>query len=438
MIDPYVVYGKIRKDGVLQSGASVTVRNDTRSQEAVLTTNAIGEYAVSLADATKGFTVAWQVGDTVKVTYNGIEKTHVIASGESGYEFLINLWEIAKDAVSKGTAQQAPETTFNVPKDAVSKSSLSALNFELQIFIDALSKCQSPILQELQFNLAKEAVGKASATPITNVDFNVTKDVIAKVLDSVAVEVVIAKDAITKVSAAESFESLLNLTKDAIAKSGAATVIQTQYNIPKQALATASASVIITTVSGLIEIFEDAVARASASSGTGIFDPAIFDPNIFDIAEAALKIETLFNVPEDAVVKVDASNLIQSTFNVAGDVIVKVLADAFVEALHLLVEIYKFANVTASADLATQATLNVMKDAAQKATTDLLLQSIFNQELSSSAKAMATVALILANWTAFKLITKGRTFEPLTVLGTGFSPLTIKSKSYTPLIITGE
>jgi hypothetical protein len=79
-----------------------------------------------------------------------------------------------------------------------------------------------------------------------------------------------------------------------------------------------------------------------------------------------------------------------------------------------------------------------MKDAAQKATTDLLLQSIFNQELSSSAKAMATVALILANWTAFKLITKGRTFEPLTVLGTGFSPLTIKSKSYTPLIITGE
>lgn len=418
---PYTIYGVIKRDGVVQNAENVTVRNDTKAQEHTVQTNNVGEYNATIT-RTDWYASGCDNGDTIKITALGITKTIVINTTTYPWGMVANigLWEISKDATSKGTALEAPETTFNVLQNALSKSSLASIR------------------QELTFNLAKDAVGKASATPITNVDFNVTKDVIAKVLDSVQVEVVIAKDAITKVSAAESFETLFNLTKDAIAKSGAATVIQTQYNIRKDALATASASVIITTVSGLIEIFEDAVARASASSGTGIFDPAIFDPNIFDIAEAALKIETLFNVPEGAVVRVDASNLIQSTFNVVGDVIVKVLADAFVEALHLLVEIYKFANVTASADLATQATLNVMKDAAQKAATDLLLQSIFNQELSSSAKAMATVALVLANWTAFKLITKGRTFEPLTVLGAGFSPLTIKSKSYTPLTVTGE
>ena len=47
-LDYYVIYGVVKKNGVLQASENVTIRNDTRSEEHTVQTDADGKYSITL------------------------------------------------------------------------------------------------------------------------------------------------------------------------------------------------------------------------------------------------------------------------------------------------------------------------------------------------------------------------------------------------------
>ena len=101
MVLPYVAHGKVRKNGTLQSGYSVKIRNDTRSQEYTIATSSDGEFAVSISDISKGFTTAWQVGDIVKAIFivDNVTLSYTIQANEGGHEFLVNIIDTSESVV---------------------------------------------------------------------------------------------------------------------------------------------------------------------------------------------------------------------------------------------------------------------------------------------------------------------------------------------------
>ncbi len=90
---PFVVYGRVKKDGQLQPGVSVTVRNVTKNQQATVQTNNVGEYAVDLGDTTK-YSSGYSNGDSVEVSALGVSRSFTVNTSKWGEEVNIGLWEI--------------------------------------------------------------------------------------------------------------------------------------------------------------------------------------------------------------------------------------------------------------------------------------------------------------------------------------------------------
>lgn len=65
--DPYPIFGRVYRDGVIQTGISITIRNDSKGEEETVTTNEYGEYVVDLGNLPSG----WNEGDIIKITCNG-------------------------------------------------------------------------------------------------------------------------------------------------------------------------------------------------------------------------------------------------------------------------------------------------------------------------------------------------------------------------------
>lgn len=61
---PYQIYGRVKKNGVPQSGIDVRVRNDATGDYDTVTTNAYGEYLVNVANFEHGYSD----GDNITVT----------------------------------------------------------------------------------------------------------------------------------------------------------------------------------------------------------------------------------------------------------------------------------------------------------------------------------------------------------------------------------
>ena len=66
-LDYYVIYGVVKKNGVLQASENVTIRNDTRSEEHTVQTDADGKYSITLT-RTDWFPSGCYDGDIIKVT----------------------------------------------------------------------------------------------------------------------------------------------------------------------------------------------------------------------------------------------------------------------------------------------------------------------------------------------------------------------------------
>lgn len=99
---PYVIYGRVRKNGQAQANLTVKIKNLTKNEECTTTTNSNGEYGVSLADKTK-FPSQYDDGDQIEVTVvdwnvkasTTVDKTNYPAGREVSFE----LWEVTDQGV---------------------------------------------------------------------------------------------------------------------------------------------------------------------------------------------------------------------------------------------------------------------------------------------------------------------------------------------------
>lgn len=113
---PFVVYGRVKKDGVLQAGANVTVRNASKNQQYTVQTNNVGEYAVDLGDTTK-FSSGYEDGDTVQVTALGCTKQFTVDTDKWGEEVNITLYEIDLSFTVNVAASNVISVTYNLAFD---------------------------------------------------------------------------------------------------------------------------------------------------------------------------------------------------------------------------------------------------------------------------------------------------------------------------------
>ena len=77
MIFPYIVYGDVKLNSVLQSGATVTATNNTQGGSTSETTNASGHYELNLSNMTNGY----DIGDEIKMTYSTCDITFTVDAG---------------------------------------------------------------------------------------------------------------------------------------------------------------------------------------------------------------------------------------------------------------------------------------------------------------------------------------------------------------------
>ena len=102
IIYPYIIFGRVRKNGQAQANLTVKIKNVTKNEECTTTTNSNGEYGVSLADKTK-FPSQYSDGDQIEVTIvewnvkasTTVDKTNYPDKREVSFE----LWEISDQGV---------------------------------------------------------------------------------------------------------------------------------------------------------------------------------------------------------------------------------------------------------------------------------------------------------------------------------------------------
>jgi hypothetical protein len=112
---PFVVYGRIKKDGVLQAGENVTVKNISKNQQYTIQTNSAGEYTIDLGDTTK-FSNGYSNGDTVQVSSIGCSKQFTVDTSKWGEEVNISVWEISANINVNVAASMATATHYNIAK----------------------------------------------------------------------------------------------------------------------------------------------------------------------------------------------------------------------------------------------------------------------------------------------------------------------------------
>ena len=108
---PFVVYGRVKKDGVLQANVNVTVRNASTSEQCIVQTNNVGEYAVDLGDATK-FSSGYSNGDTVQVSALDCTREFTVDTSKWGEEVNINLYEISLSLTVNVDCSNAVSVTY--------------------------------------------------------------------------------------------------------------------------------------------------------------------------------------------------------------------------------------------------------------------------------------------------------------------------------------
>ena len=91
--NPYFIRGTVTSDGAAQSGATVTVRNDTKSEEDTCVTDAQGHYVFMLNWLATDYAKQAPF-DSIKVTAIAITKTTIadLTNHPSGRELDITLY----------------------------------------------------------------------------------------------------------------------------------------------------------------------------------------------------------------------------------------------------------------------------------------------------------------------------------------------------------
>ena len=77
---PYIISGIAKLNGILQSGITVTIKNNTRSETGTWITNNAGEYAASLSDPVQ-FPSGYDVTDSITISCSFKSSTIDVPAG---------------------------------------------------------------------------------------------------------------------------------------------------------------------------------------------------------------------------------------------------------------------------------------------------------------------------------------------------------------------
>jgi len=176
-------------------------------------------------------------------------------------------------------------------------------------------------------------------------------------------------DAVVKASVSHAEQCTFNIEKDAAVTSEAAKAPETTFNVLKDAITQASADVLVEIISGIIEIFKDALVQA----------------------QATITLESTFNIEKDTIATTDAFVDIETIFNVVKDTIAQVSATPQILGIY---PINVDATVQASTIMQLQQTLGISKDAIVVAVSTPAIQSTFNISKDVVVKVLAEVSVV--------------------------------------------
>ena len=77
---PFIIHGIAKKNGILQAGITITIKNNTRSETGTWVTNSSGEYAASLSDPVQ-FPSSYDVGDSITISCSFLSTDIVLPAG---------------------------------------------------------------------------------------------------------------------------------------------------------------------------------------------------------------------------------------------------------------------------------------------------------------------------------------------------------------------
>jgi hypothetical protein len=77
---PYIISGIAKLNNVLQSGITITIKNNTKDETGTWTTNTAGEYAASLSDPAQ-FPSGYDVADSITISCSFASSTIAVPAG---------------------------------------------------------------------------------------------------------------------------------------------------------------------------------------------------------------------------------------------------------------------------------------------------------------------------------------------------------------------
>ncbi|MEM3697406.1 MAG: hypothetical protein QXQ94_07910, partial [Candidatus Bathyarchaeia archaeon] len=150
-------------------------------------------------------------------------------------------------------------------------------------------------------------------------------------------------DALSQSLATPAYQSAYTIDKEASVAAHGLTTSETMFNISKDAFVNALADMLVEVVTGVIEIFKDAIATAQVLCQTetafNIDQDALaqaLTQTLFELSiakDAVVKASTTsvyevtFTLPLGAMVKAEALSTLESTFNISPEATIKVLAE---------------------------------------------------------------------------------------------------------------
>ena len=131
MIFPYIVYGDVKLNSVLQSGATVTATNNTKGGNTSETSNASGHYELDLSNMTNGY----DIGDEIVMTYSTLEHTFTVDAGFE-YERLMSLWVDSANVNISITPAISTEIQISANVDITITPALSPITIQVSANVD--------------------------------------------------------------------------------------------------------------------------------------------------------------------------------------------------------------------------------------------------------------------------------------------------------------
>lgn len=400
--NPYVIRGIVKLNGVLQVAVSVTVRNDTKSEEFATSTDSDGKFYVDLGDKTK-FASDYAENDVVKVTALGAtNQTTVTGTGSTpptGYKNVdIDITTVDVADSGAGAEGLSLQVTHSLADSGLGTDATPTLQAT-----HALADVGAGIDEIGRLDETLEVADSGSGTEALKADET------HQVADS-------GLGADTAFLGAYTYQTVIDVGAGAEvpAVNRSLTLGDNGVGVDLPVLAAAQqitdAGVgtenIVTSQGAHEELIID--SGQGNDGEVGIFDPDIFDPDIFDDIKSALKIEATHQLQDSGV----GTEAVQTS---------------------------EFGQEHTIADGGTGTEVPTVLPAITILETGVAIENVaLNKPVTVSDVAIGTETVMIGMELApFRISVRGAEFTPFIVSGAAYG-VSVKAKEFTPLIIKGE